>query len=107
MRERARREDLDDAVPLMRAVVDNLVRGGSCWGGAFMRPLFWWRRCWTARRALRLPTLAQLRSASAYRTAAAPWNTRHSAPMTSGAEDEVGHDAEGSPVVDKQTLLRC
>jgi hypothetical protein len=22
--------------------------GDSCWGGAFMRPLFWWRRCWTA-----------------------------------------------------------
>jgi hypothetical protein len=30
------------------AAVDNLVRGDSCWGGAFMRPLFWWRRCWTA-----------------------------------------------------------
>jgi hypothetical protein len=22
--------------------------GDSCWGGAIMRPLFWWRRCWTA-----------------------------------------------------------
>jgi hypothetical protein len=21
--------------------------GDSCWGGAFMRPLFWCRRCWT------------------------------------------------------------
>jgi len=32
----------------MRATVDNLVRGGSCWSAALMRPLFWWRRCWTA-----------------------------------------------------------
>ena len=48
MRERARREDRDDAVPLMRATVDNLVRGGSCWSAALMRLLFWWRRCWTA-----------------------------------------------------------
>ena len=100
VRERARREDRDDAVPLMRAAVDNLVRGGSCWSGAFMRPLFWWRRC--GRRALRLPTLAQLRAASAYPTPAAPWSTRQSAPMTLGAQDEVGHDADGSPVVDKQ-----
>jgi len=48
VRERARREDRDDAVPLMRATVDNLVRGGSCWSAALMRPLFWRRRCWTA-----------------------------------------------------------
>lgn len=48
MRERARREDRDDTVPLMRATVDNVVRGGSCWSAALMRPLFWWRRCWTA-----------------------------------------------------------
>ena len=48
MRERARREDRDDTVPLMRATVDNLVRGGSCWSAVLMRPLFWWRRCWTA-----------------------------------------------------------
>jgi len=48
VRERARREDRDDTVPLMRATVDNVVRGGSCWSAALMRPLFWWRRCWTA-----------------------------------------------------------
>jgi adenylate cyclase len=32
----------------MRATVDNVVRGGSCWSAALMRPLFWWRRCWPA-----------------------------------------------------------
>src|SRR4030081_1675885 len=40
--------DRDDAIPLMRAAVDHLVRGGQLLGWAFMRPLFWWRHCWTA-----------------------------------------------------------
>ena len=84
----------------VHGVVDNLVRGGQLleWGVHATAVLVEALR----RRALRLPTLAQLRAASAYPTPAAPWSTRQSAPMTLGAQDEVGHDADGSPVVDKQ-----
>ena len=44
-RERARRGDRDDAMPLMRAAVDHLFREGRLLGGAFQRRVFWWRHC--------------------------------------------------------------
>ena len=44
-RERARRGDRDDAIPLMRAAVDDLFREGQLLGGAFLRRVFWWRHC--------------------------------------------------------------
>ena len=46
-RERARRGDGDDAIPLMRAAVDDLFREGRLllWG-IQLRRVFWWRRCW-------------------------------------------------------------
>ena len=41
-RERARRGDRDEAIPLMRAAVDHLVRDGQLLlGGAYLRPVFW------------------------------------------------------------------
>ena len=48
-RERARRGDRDDAIPLMRAAADHLFREGRLLGcGAFLRRVFWWRHCSTA-----------------------------------------------------------
>ena len=48
-RERARRGDRDAAIPLIRAATDHLARAGRLLGGgAFLRPVFWWRHCWSA-----------------------------------------------------------
>jgi hypothetical protein len=47
-REKARREDRDDAIPLMRAAVDHLFREGQLLGWALQRRVFWWRHCWIA-----------------------------------------------------------
>ena len=44
-RERARRGDRDEAIPLMRAAVDHLFREGRLLRGAFLRRVFWWRHC--------------------------------------------------------------
>ena len=45
-RERARRGDRDDAIPLMRAAVDHLFREGRLLGWGIQRQVFWWRHCW-------------------------------------------------------------
>ena len=44
-RERARRGDRDDAIPLMRAAVDHLFREGQLLGWGIPRRVFWWRHC--------------------------------------------------------------
>ena len=44
-RERARRGDRDEAIPLMCAAVDQLFTRDNCCRGAFLRRVFWWRRC--------------------------------------------------------------
>ena len=43
-RERARRDDCDAAIPVMRKAVDELHQEGGS-GLAFWAPAFWWRRC--------------------------------------------------------------
>ncbi len=43
--ERARCGDRDEAIPIMRAAVDHLLREGI-W--AVLRRLLWWRPCWIA-----------------------------------------------------------
>ena len=47
-RERARRGDRDEAIPLMRAAVDHLFARDNCCRGALLRRVFWWRHCSTA-----------------------------------------------------------
>jgi hypothetical protein len=42
-RERARRGDRDDAIPLMRAAVDHLVREGQLLAWGVSATGFWWR----------------------------------------------------------------
>ena len=46
-REKARRGDRDDAIPLMRSAVDDLAREGQLLAWAFRQPVFWCRHCWT------------------------------------------------------------
>ena len=47
-RERARRGDRDDAIPLMRAAADHLFREGRLLLWGVPRRVFWWRHCWIA-----------------------------------------------------------
>jgi hypothetical protein len=46
-RERARRGDRDEAIPLIGAAVDHLVREGQLLGWGIQRRVFWWRHCST------------------------------------------------------------
>ena len=54
-RERARRGDRDEAIPLMRAAVDHLVRQGQLLQWALRRRAFWWRHCSNAERTVTWP----------------------------------------------------
>jgi hypothetical protein len=47
-RERARRGDHDEAIPLMRTASTIWSTRDNCWDGAFLRRVFWRRHCWTA-----------------------------------------------------------
>jgi hypothetical protein len=47
-RERARREDRDDAISLMLAAVDHLCREERVWRWVIPATGFLWRHCWTA-----------------------------------------------------------
>jgi hypothetical protein len=47
-REMAWRGDLDEAIPLMCAATDHLVREGQLLGGALQRRVFWPKHCSTA-----------------------------------------------------------
>ena len=54
-RERARRGDRDDAIPLMRPPSTICSARDSCWRGAFQRRVFWWRHCSIAAATLTWP----------------------------------------------------